>query len=759
MSESIGTERIINTVCMDHCTNTCFLRMHVKDGKITRVETDKGPMPQHRACLMGRAHRQLVYHPDRLLYPMKRVGERGEGKFKRIDWDEALETVASELKRIRGTYGARSTIFLNSVADGGYLHEGGLIHALLVKIGGYTGVVGTVSDQATRFASLSTYGTDCLAAGSSRDTLAKSRMVIFWGFDPMVSRCCNGHMPSTIKAVRDSGARIISVDPRYTTTAAFCGAEWIPIRPTTDAAMMVAMAHVILKENLQDQAFMDKYTLGWDAYKRYIFGQEDGIEKTPRWASEICGVPAETIARLAREYAATKPAALQDGLAPARTANGEQFNRAAAALCCMTGNLGKMGGSSGCGPMQFADPRMKLVLLFGVHVDMKAEANPVNLGAPYRKNALQYYEEKRKGFPSLPDPGHFYVGGPSDAYLYRTMVPDAILRGKAGGYPADYKALYVMTCNFVNTYANSNKSIEALKNLEFMVCHEQFMTATAKCADIILPQNTFLERQDVTGLGFYGFYGFRSKVIEPRGESRSPFEIAKGLAAKLGISNYTDKTEDEWLQHASKSFDIPDYEKFKKDARHLVGVASVVAFEKEIADPEAHPFPTPSGKVEIYSQRLADMNDPSLPPVPKYIELWEGPGDPLTQKYPLQLITCQSLRRVHSRFDQVPWLRELEPHAILINSADAEARGIMHGDMVKVFNDRGTTLIAANVSENIMPGVVDIPVGAWINKDKDGVDHAGACAVLLNDQASPGGGFCSNTALVQVEKLEGRANR
>jgi len=752
MSKPSDTEKVVNTVCHDHCTNACLLKLHVRDGIITRIETDDGQEPQYRACAKGRAYRQLVYSPDRLKYPLRRTGERGEGKFERISWDEALNTVASELKRVKATYGARATILLCSGGDIGWLHNGGLIDRVLVRVGGYTGVIGTVSDEGTRFASMATYGVDDLMTANSRDNLLKSRLIILWGWNPVITRTYGGHMPSILSQLKEAGARVIAVDPRYTETAAFLDAQWIPIRPGTDAAMLIAMAHVMITENLQDQAFLDKYTIGFNEFKGYVLGEDDGVLKTPQWAEDITGVPAATIASLAREYATAKPAALMDGFAPGRTAYGEQFNRAAATLIAMNGNLGIPGGSAGCGPIQTANPALALNLP-GIHLRMRGGANPVDLASPLRSDSILYQRVKRNRSFSVPVHGDFYFGGPSTAYLNRVRVADAILEGRNGGYPADYKLLYMVTINWLNQYANVNKIIRALKKLEFVVVHEQFMTPTAKFADIILPQNTILERNDLATARLMPFYGHREKAIDSLGESKSMFEIATGLAAKLGISDFSDKTEEEWLREVVKEWkDIPDYDTLRKEGMCKFTPKPFVAFEKQINDPVNNPFPTPSGKVEIYSQALADMGNPMIPHIPKYIETWESRNDSLAKKYTLQLITTHYWRRTHSRFDKVPWLMELEAQAVLINSADAKARGIEDGDMVRVFNNRGQTIIPARVTERIMPGVVDIPEGAWFDPDEKGIDRGGCPNVLLNDEPSPGGALCSNTALVQVEK-------
>jgi anaerobic dimethyl sulfoxide reductase subunit A len=204
-----------------------------------------------------------------------------------------------------------------------------------------------------------------------------------------------------------------------------------------------------------------------------------------------------------------------------------------------------------------------------------------------------------------------------------------------------------------------------------------------------------------------------------------------------------------------KKSDIPDLNAFKKEGFYKVMLPEPhVAFKKQIEDPMNHPFPTPSGKIEIYSQHLADMNHPELPPIPKYIETWESRRDPLTKKYPLQLITTHFLRRAHTQFDNLPWLREIQTQAISLNPVDATVRNINDGDPVRVFNDRGEMILPARITERIMPGVVDIPQGAWFNPDEKGIDRGGSANVLTRDESSPGGALTSNTSLVQVEKVE-----
>jgi anaerobic dimethyl sulfoxide reductase subunit A len=511
--------------------------------------------------------------------------------------------------------------------------------------------------------------------------------------------------------------------------------------------MLIAMAYIIITENLQDQAFLDKYTVGFDRFTNYVLGREDGIAKTPEWAQAITGVPSTTTTILAREYATIKPAALMDGLAPGRTAYGEQFHRAAITLAAMTGNIGIPGGNApGIGGL--ISP---LSLGPLVSSRMAGEENPLDLEAPPRKDSILYQRMVSLGGVSG---AKFYSSSESSARVPRIRLADAILKGRRGGYPADYKLLYLVNSNYVNQYANSNKIAQALKTLEFIVVHEQVLSPTARFADIVLPTNTFLERNDVTTGGVGPYYGFMNKAVDSLDESKSHFEICIELATRLGISDYSDKTEEEWLREVVGGCkDIPDYEEFKKAGIHKVKFPKpFIAFEKQISNPEKHPFATPSGKIEIFSQTLADMNNPEIPPIPKHIEFWERPNDPLSKKYPLQLITPHPRRRAHTQFENIPWLTELYPQVISISAVDARVRGISSGDMVKVFNDRGQMIITVSVTERIMPGVVSLPQGAWYNPDESGVDRGGCANTLTNDIVSPGGAFCSSTALVQVEK-------
>ena len=724
--------RIVRTFTGMDCGGKCLLKVHVKDGVIVRIEGDDAEEPQQlRACLRCRAYRQVVYHPDRLKFPMKRVGAKGEGKFERISWDEALDTIAGELIRIKETYGNSAILMLGGSGYQGALHSARGIGRLLSMFGGYVSQYGNLSSEGHVFAVRAQYGD--FACGNSREDLLNSRLIILWGWDP--AKMINGtNTAFHLIQAKEAGARIIAVDPRYSDTAAAYADQWVPIRPGTDPALLAAMAYVMIKENLHDQKFLDTYTIGFERYREYVLGIEDGIAKTPAWAEAITGVPALTTEKLAREYATTKPAALMDGLGVARNATGEQTSRSTMTLAAMTGNVGIHGGHAAGGLQRI--PVGEMFRMPG----MPGPRNPVEAGMPSVRGSLDLRQRLV-------------------TRMHVSKVWDAILKGKAGGYFSDIKLAWMAASNCLNQWTNTNKAAQALKTLEFMVVPEIFITPTAKFADILLPVPSHLERTDLNRPWPSGpYYNHLNRAIDPLYESKTDFEIAIELAPRLGIHDFNDKTEDEWLRQfvaiaPDTADEITDYDKFKREAVHRVTIPEpIVAFKKQIEDPENNPFLTPSGKIEIYSQRLADLNDPLIPPIPQYVEIWEGPNDPLTRDYPLQLITPHPRRRAHSSLDTVPWLRETEEHRVWLNATDAEARGIADGDQTMIFNDRGTIIIPARVTKRIIPGVVSIDQGAWYDPDEKGIDRGGCANVLTRDGYSPGGAMPANTALVQVRK-------
>ena len=731
--------KVVPSVCSHDCGGSCPLNLYVEDGRIIKIEPRDVGYPALRPCVRGLLYHSRVYAPDRLKYPMKRAGERGEGKFTRISWDEALGEVAERINRVKETYGQAAILNLSGSGSVGRLHSSATLHRFLNMIGGQTVRWGGISFQGGFFASLATYGG--LDTGNDRsDLLNSTKMIILWGINPAES-IFGTETRWYLTRAKKRGAKIICIDPRFTGSVAAWASLWIPIRPGTDAAMLVAMAYVILKEDLQDQPFLDTYTVGFDKFRDYVIGVEDGVAKTPGWAEGITGAPAGTIEGLAREYATTKPAAIVTGFAPGRTARGEQYHRATATLSAMTGNIGIHGGSTACLDFTFRTLPIGEDKVPADHIaysDLPTHNNPVEMNVPFHKWAVKGIRQHTAD------------------KIHPAKVWDAILQGKAGGYFSDIKMVYAVAGNGLNQLCDTNKAVEAIKKLEFIVVHDQFMTPTARFADILLPVCTWCERNDINFPWFFGHYAlFANKAIEPMYESKTDLQILTELATKMGISGYNDRAEEDWLKLFAAKYGILDYNAFKAKGFYKLEIPEpYVAFENQIKDPEHFPFPTPSGKIEIFCQRIADFNQPDfLPPVPKYLEGWEGPTDPKSNEYPLQLISTHSLRRTHSQFHNIRWYRELRPHSIWINPIDAGPRDIKDDDKVKVFNDRGAISIRAKVTNRIMPGVVSVSQGAWYDPDHSGLDRGGCVNVLTRGEHSPGGAFCSNSVLVQVKRI------
>jgi len=726
--------KIVRATSAFDCGGRCPLRLHVKDNIILRIEGDdiKDDEKQLRACLRCRAYRHYVHHPDRLKYPMKRVGRKGKGEFERISWEEAYQTIIDKLKYTRETFGDSSIFLASGSGNLASLHGGGAHIARLMSLcGGYTTEYGNISSEGAVYAVMTHYGS--VYVGHSREDFLNSKFIIMWGWDPAKMISGTNTMYHLIKA-KEAGIKIVVVDPRYTDSAAVLADQWIPIRPGTDPAMMVSMAYVMIKENIYDRAFLDRYTVGFDKFKDYVMGIEDGVEKTPAWASEICGVPAAVIETLAKEYATAKPACLNDCQGPARSAMGEQYNRCAMTLSAMTGNVGKPGGSASGGLMSI--PVGHLFRSSGI----PGVKNPVEAGNPSVRGTLDLNQR----FISR---------------IHTNKVFDAILKGKAGGYPTDIKFGWFTAINSLNQRGNANKSARALESLEFLVVADLFMTPTARYADILLPATSAAEQDDIIRPWPSGpYYAFINRAIEPLYECKSDYEMVCELAGKMGFKDFKAKSDDEWLRifiekNPETGPEIPSFDKFKKDGIHRVDLPEpIVAFKKEIEDPENNPFPTPSGKIEIFSQRVADLNNPLNPPIPKYVSSQEDVNNPLKEKYPLQLLTSHPKNRVHSSLYMVDWLREVEPHRVWINPVDAKPRGIEEGDDVYVLNDRGKVAIKAKVTERIISGTVQIFQGAWYTPDEEGIDRGGCGNTLTDDTYSQGGAATFNSSLVEVSK-------
>ncbi|UAY77221.1 molybdopterin-dependent oxidoreductase [Pasteurella canis] len=760
-------ERVVWSACTVNCGSRCPLRMHVKDNKILYVETDNTGTDtynldhQVRACLRGRSMRRRVYNPDRLKYPMKRVGKRGEGKFKRISWDEALTEIAASLRKNIEKYGNES-IYLNYGTGtlGGTMTKSWppgstMIARFMNCLGGYLNHYGDYSTAQIAVGLDYTYGGGW-ASGNGLADIENTKLIVLFGNNPAETRMSGGGLTYCIEQAREkSNAKMIVIDPRYTDTAAGREDEWIPIRPGTDAALVSALAYVMITEDLVDQAFLDKYCVGYDEknlpesaptnghYKAYILGQgDDGIAKTPEWASQITGIPEVRIIKLAREIAGAKPAYISQGWGPQRRSNGELISRAIAMLPILTGNVGISGGNTGARESTYKIPFVRMPTL----------QNPVKASIP------------------------MFMW--TDA-IFRAHEMTALTDGIRGvdKLTAPIKVIWNYASNcLINQHSDINRTHEILQNeeqCELIITIDNHMTSTAKYSDILLPDCTASEQMDFCMDAFVAnmnYVIFADQAVTPAFECRNIYDMLSALSEKMGIKEqFTEgRTQEEWLRHIyqlsrEKLPELPTFEEFREQGifKKVDPNGFYIAYKHFREDPIAHPLKTPSGKIEIYSERLAEIaqtwkleKDEVIHPLPVHADSFEHYGDKLMEKYPLQMTGFHYKARTHSTYGNVDVIKAANPQEVWINPLDAQARNIKNGDMIRIFNDRGEVQIHAKVTPRIIPGVVALSEGAWYAPDSKGVDHAGCVNVLTTQRPSPlAKGNPQHSNLVQVEKV------
>lgn len=770
------------TSCAHNCGSRHMLVAHKKNDVIVRLSTDDGSYQrggkhgkdekdelQLRACLRGRSYRQRIYSAERLLYPMIRVGERGKGKFRRATWNEALTLVAKKMLDIKRNYGSQAILDQSYAgASYGVLHKSDQIDGLqgrfLGMFGCRTNSWSVPSYEGTTASSKWTFGT--IKDGNEDDTFAESKLMIMWGWNPAYT-FHGGNTVYYMRMAKQNGCKFVIIDPQFTDSAAAYDAWWIPIKPNTDAAMMAGMAYYIFINNLQDQKFINQFCMGMDAgtmpqwsnfspngtehFKGYILGWYDNQPKTPEWAAEICGVPAKDIIKLADMYATTKPAALKASWAPGRASFGEQYSRMAAALQAMTGNIGIIGGCA------------------------------EGVGKSWSSAGSAHPESENKWFGAIK----------SDRWAHTVLNYPNVTREEIGLWPRsdrldgvipNIRAIFWHGSDWLNQLTNINKDIAAIKKLDLVVCLDATITPSGIWADVLLPACTHFERHDVAIPWYKGhYYIHRPKVIEPLGESKTDFQIFTELAYIIGgekfgaeynplanrdYFNYPDNVDEAYLakwwkdkvmktQHADMTWeDFKDHGvyKFKLDR-------PIVAFEKQIK--YGKPFKTPSGRIEILCTELAKVSDWTrtkygyhIPSIPKWIEPFESLNSPKTAKYPYHMITPHPRHRTHSIYNNSSWLRETYDQEITISTIDSKKLDLKTGDTVEVFNDRGIIVLPVFVTERVMPGVVIVYEGAWMDLDENGIDRSGNPDFLTLDEPSPAGSFAYNTILCDIRKTK-----
>jgi len=791
-------------------TGSCVLKAHVKDGVVTTVEPDDRYNPnigmedkvlseddliknrlQRRACAKGLVFHKHIYNPNRILYPLKRAPgtKRGEGKYVRISWEEALTTIANKMEEIRKKHGTYSIITPYMPNDS--------LERLFEFWGAGVDSWGWCSYDALRLISHVMAGAPGwenaeYASSSAADMLANSRLIVLWGFDPTIGHHGPGHQFAWfLKLARERGKPIIIIDPRYTVAAEVLADQWIPIKPGTDCAMFLAMAYVLFKENLYDRDFVAKYVepVGFERWKNYVMGVDDHVEKAPEWAEKICAVPAQTIRELARRIAKNRPAWLWCQWGVYRKSHGEQIVKAFAALQAILGYW----GTPGAGPALHLGPYRKIPIStsWGPRGNYRV---PKMYRSHYWAQAVLLLDKVRNGELSG-DEYRRMIGWKADPSLLKDFNPKMLFWG-GGRKPHASDHLVTAT-------DSPNYQVKALQKMEFIISMHSQITPSVKYADIILPalDPIWEEKNIIKGPGDYG--GFESinycpGVVKPPSEVRSWIWVYVKLAEKLGIDPkkyfkyYTtdenwDRDYEQYLRdcyqniveyYKARNINIPSWKEFTKgkfinceelDEKPFTGWDDQIKEDK--------PFKTESGKIEIFSNYIANEvnrgegehfdpfgrlydNLPSdwsdLQPMPRYQPTVKGMDDPLVEKYPLMLLTPHCRYRVHYLFWTNPWLRNhVYRHRVWLSVADAKVRGVSDGDMVQVYNDRGKVVMPAYVTSRMMPGLVLIHHGGRYEPNSSGVDFGASPSTLLGGDFKSCITAAKATPLVQVEELQG----
>ncbi len=705
-------------------------------------------------------------HRARIAAPMVRRGwlERGPGadhgrgrqEFVRVSWPEALDLAAAELRRVYAEHGGRS-LFGGSygwASAGRFHHTQSQLHRFLNIAGGYVKSVNTYSSAAASVVLPHVIGPQESAGRENvswHELATVTEVVLAFGGLPLKNTSVSGGGTSQhiardhLVAAHRRGVSFQLISPLRDDLPGAIEADWHPIRPGTDVALMLGIAHTLVAEKLHDRAFLDRFCVGYGAFERYLTGETDGQAKDAAWASAICELPAETVRGLAR-MAAGRRTLITCAQSLQRAEHGEQPVWMGVVLAAMLGQIGLPGGGFVYAMGSLANvgkPALAVPL-----PTLSQGANPVRELIPVARIA-----------DMLLHPGQEY-----DFNGRRLTYPDIRLVYWAGGNPFHH-------------HQDINRLRDAFARPDTIIVHDSAWTATARHADIVLPATVTLERSDIGASANDPLMVAMHPVAKPYGQARDDFSILSGLAARLGLEErFTEgRTADAWLRHlyettraalARQGYDPPDFDGFWAEGELTLptlpwdgGVAR--AFRN---DPDRRRLPTPTGKVEIVSATVAGFGYDDCPGHPTWLPPAEGAGSRIMEQYPLHLVANQPATRLHSQLDFGATSLGSKVHGrepMRINPADAAVRGIADGDVVRLFNHRGACLAGAVVSDAVRPGVVQLATGAWYDPLDPAADHSlcvhGNPNVLTRDvgtsrlaQACTG-----QLTVVQVERFEG----
>lgn len=678
-------------VCARNCHDTCALICEKVDGRIVRIVGDPtNPITAGTPCVKGHTHINVVYHPDRLLYPMKRAGNKGEGKWQRISWDEAYDTITARFQKIIATDGAEAIVPYTFSGTFGILQEWGVPWRFFNKLGA-SAIQRDVCLWAGLEALSYTYGTPF---GSEPEDYAKTKCFVAWGSNEAYT---NVHAVKFIHHAQDNGAKLVVINPHRNPLASQADI-FIQPRPGTDAALALGVARIMIDENLYDKEFVDKYTVGFDKLKAKL--QDYPLAKVAR----ITGVPEAQIMEFARVYAQSKPSMIRMGYGMQRRKNGGTLMRAISLLPPLTGSVGMDGGG-------FA-----YVALDHWPLDMSYVTRP-DLLAGRKVREINMNEVGKALTGKLP------------------TTKDRPI-----------KALFVFSGNPIPSGTNINETRKGLMRDDlFTIVFDQFVTDTADYADILLPAAHFLEVEELHGDYLARYVRYNNPALKPMGESKSNLQVFNELAQRMGYTEdcFKESAEDvirRSLNRKNPAFNNISYESLQE--KHW--------FHVDLGRPFAnHKFNTPSGKIEFYSEALGKKGfDPVAEYVPDMESIEASPK--LYSSYPIHLVTPASAQLLSSQWHNVPYIQQvlIEP-SITINKVDAEARGIKPGDSVFVFNDRGKVKLKALVSATaVKPGVAMAYKSYWEKYTNGNTINR----LALDENADMNGGATISTNLVQVAK-------
>lgn len=694
MMESNGKRslRVVRAACPHDCPDTCAMLVTVEDGRAVKVAGDPAhPFTRGFLCTKVANYHERTHSPDRVKTCLRRTGAKGEGRFEAISWDAALDEIAARFKALaESSEGAETIMPYSYCGTMGFVQSQSMDRRFFYRLGA-SQLDRTICATAGSEGYKSVYG---LSIGTDPERFNEARLILLWGTNTLTA---NVHLWPQVLEAKSKGARVIAIDPRRTRTADQCDEHVAPL-PGTDAALALAMMHVIFAEGLADEDYLERYTVGANELR------ERAMKFSPARSARICGLEEETIIRLARLYAETRPSVIRINYGLQRHAGGGMAVRTVSCLPAVTGAWRDAAG--------------------GVLLSTSGTF-------PFNYQALER--------PDL-------MPNPRPRTLNMSQLGEALT--KVSDPPV--RALYVYNSNPAAVAPDQGNVLEGLRREDlFTVVHEQFMTDTVDYADMVLPATTQLEHFDLHKAYGHLYVVLNERAIEPLHEAKPNSEVFRLLAARLGFEESCFRDSDEDVARQALSTEHAAFKGITLETLREHGWMRLNVPETFAPFAEGN-FPTASGKCELYSEKLGALG---LEPVPDFIPPRESleSAPHLAERFPLALISPAAHAFLNSSFANLSKQLRQEQHPFIeIHPDDAERRGIKEGDRVRAFNERGSCELRAVVTTRARRGVVVSPSVWWNKLSPDGVNINQLTSQAIADM---GGGATFYDALVEVERV------